>query len=203
MVTLSEYQTLIKGWHDHNFPIARPGKAERVILKIGEELGELNRAYINKFDGIKGTKAHWVNKACDAIGDIILATLVYCNEGGYSINECLTLSWDELRDEEKLRQVWDEELKASSGRLPSSPEEILIRALCSAASIGHVYYALRDDNWEGWADATKLMILRLIILLALYCLQAGFDIERCIADSWEEVKGRDFSRSSSTENQSS
>ena len=58
------------------------------LLKVFEEAGELSSAYL------KGKAA----EEKDAVGDVLVTLIIYCNIRGLNINECLSLAWNEIKN---------------------------------------------------------------------------------------------------------
>ena len=58
------------------------------LLKVFEEAGELSAAYL------KGKTA----EEKDAVGDVLVTLIIYCNIRGLNINECLSLAWNEIKN---------------------------------------------------------------------------------------------------------
>ena len=58
------------------------------LLKVFEEAGELSAAYL------KGKAA----EEKDAVGDVLVTIIIYCNIRGLNINECLSLAWNEIKN---------------------------------------------------------------------------------------------------------
>jgi len=58
------------------------------LLKVFEEAGELSAAYL------KGKGA----EEKDAVGDVLVTLIIYCNIRGLNINECLSLAWNEIKN---------------------------------------------------------------------------------------------------------
>lgn len=61
---------------------------EKQLLKVFEEAGELSAAYL------KGKAA----EEKDAVGDVLVTLIIYCNIRGLNINECLSLAWNEIKN---------------------------------------------------------------------------------------------------------
>lgn len=171
---LPGYQEKMRHWHQRNFPVDRPGKSDRIVLKLAEEVGELCRAQVNGFDEIKGDRAHWHLCAEDAVGDVLLALLVYCNEQGVGVSQCLTPNWSEVSaDHCVLRLV------ARVGQL-------------STAQVNS--FALTPVNCADWNQRTQAIVSDIILSLLMYCHQTGHDINHCLALAWNEIKDRDFTK---------
>lgn len=88
--TLDEIQQQQKAWLDYNFP-GEPDYYQ--LLGIMEEGGELCHAALKRMQGIRGTAAEHTAAERDALGDILIYLLGYCNRRGYSAQEILTETW--------------------------------------------------------------------------------------------------------------
>jgi NTP pyrophosphatase (non-canonical NTP hydrolase) len=58
------------------------------LLKVFEEAGELSASYL------KGKTA----EEKDAVGDVLVTLIIYCNIRGLNLNECLSLAWNEIKN---------------------------------------------------------------------------------------------------------
>jgi NTP pyrophosphatase (non-canonical NTP hydrolase) len=103
--TLDAYQREIMEWRDRQPFRGEP--AYRLLLGVVEEVGELAHAHLKEESGIRGTPDEMQAKARDACGDILVFLLSYCSARGWSADEVLRETWDEvkLRDWEKNRKT--------------------------------------------------------------------------------------------------
>lgn len=92
--SLIEYQERMKKWCSHNFT---EEQAEDKLNLLMEELGELAKAFNKGKTGIKGTPEYWLEKEKDAVGDIILTLLSYCNYRNFAAKDCIELAWNEIK----------------------------------------------------------------------------------------------------------
>ena len=104
--TLSEIQKEIKVWANKNFG-KRLGLKKRPswhpLLGIGEELGELNHAYLKKEQKIRNGVEKYQKGAQDAIGDLVIYVIDFCNQEDFDIEEILTATWDKVK-----QRNWEE-----------------------------------------------------------------------------------------------
>lgn len=105
--TLDEMQQQQKAWLDYNFP-GEPDYYQ--LLGIMEEGGELCHAALKRMQGIRGTAAEHTAAERDALGDILIYLLGYCNRRGYSAQEILLETWALVskRDWQKNKQTGGE-----------------------------------------------------------------------------------------------
>ena len=90
---LDELQREAGYWCMSNFgatPIWQPA------LGIAEEAGELCHAVLKSAQGVRGTKAEHDAKARDAIGDIAIFLIDFCNHYGWSLKDVIQETWDEV-----------------------------------------------------------------------------------------------------------
>lgn len=58
-----------------------------------EELGELSHAYLKSFQNIRGTKAEHEAEIQDAVGDIIIYLLDFCNKAEIDLEGAINETW--------------------------------------------------------------------------------------------------------------
>jgi NTP pyrophosphatase (non-canonical NTP hydrolase) len=90
---IEEIQKQMSEWRHRNFSHT---SIEGLFRKAMEELGELAEAGGKRLDGIGRSPQMWEAKEKDAIGDITLVLLAYCEARGFSFMECLEAAWDEV-----------------------------------------------------------------------------------------------------------
>lgn len=86
-----------KVWLDHNFPNQQP---HQPLLGMGEEVGELMHAHLKGEQGIRGLDSMFdqMKKKADAIGDLFIYAMSYCNTNGLDLEKCIEYAWDEVKD---------------------------------------------------------------------------------------------------------
>jgi len=72
----------------HNRGLIQFGDVKSQVIKLNEEVGEINRAILKQDD--KGFK--------DGIGDAIVVLVNLAAIGGTSAEECLAIAYDEIKD---------------------------------------------------------------------------------------------------------
>lgn len=97
-VDLSELQRQVRQWEEHNFPNATDMQQ---FIGVVEEVGELAHFMLKEQQGIRegahgSTEAHQM----DAVGDITIFLINFCNKRGWSFDRILADTWDlvEKRD---------------------------------------------------------------------------------------------------------
>lgn len=92
-VNLREYQEAVRQWSQHNFgdqPSWKP------LLGIGEEVGELNHAYLKREQGIRQESHGAFERIRDAVGDIMIYLLDFCSREGIDAEIALAYVWQEV-----------------------------------------------------------------------------------------------------------
>lgn len=97
---LSRIQRRIREWADYNFP----GKPSwQPLLGVSEEVGELCHAHLKNAQGIRGTAEEWRAAKEDAVGDILIYLMDYCNKEGLDVEECLMTAFNEISGRDWIR----------------------------------------------------------------------------------------------------
>lgn len=97
---LTELQLQHREWLAHNFPDAKPHEP---LLGLVEEVGELAHAHLKMEQGIRGSDDEHRAEAKDSIGDILVFLSSYCNLNGYSLEECITDTWAEVKKRDWIK----------------------------------------------------------------------------------------------------
>ena len=92
MINLNEIQIQHKEWQRRNFPIFDDSYLFEGIV---EEVGELARARLKGKEDIGFSD--WAEKEKDALGDILIFIIGYCNWFGYDIESIIKSTWDEVK----------------------------------------------------------------------------------------------------------
>lgn len=94
---LSQIQTVLEKWHEHNFPGV---PSYQPLLGIGEEVGELMHAHLKGEQSIRHSPQEIREMKIDAVGDMLIFLLHYCNIEAINIQVALetTLSQVLQRD---------------------------------------------------------------------------------------------------------
>lgn len=95
---LRRLQTSFKIWVSRNFTVPSDTEQDvllkevrmtRPLLGAMEELGELSHAHLKQVQGIRGTAEEHEAAAKDAVGDVVVYLLDYCNQRGWDFAEIL------------------------------------------------------------------------------------------------------------------
>lgn len=90
---LQKIQNEIKGWTEKNFPHTT---ADEQLLGIVEEVGELSHAVLKQKQCIRGDKKKLIADEHDAIGDIAIFLINYCNQRGFDFEKILAVTWEQV-----------------------------------------------------------------------------------------------------------
>lgn len=83
-----------KEWVIKNFPDQMPHDA---LLGIAEEVGELCHAHLKHEQRIRGMDDEaYVEAASDALGDIFIYMMSYCNTNGFNLSQCIFNAWNQV-----------------------------------------------------------------------------------------------------------
>ena len=93
MADLNEIQAQIVEWRNRNFGPQEPWTQ---LMGVVEEVGELAHAHLKGHQGIRGTEDH-VAAAQDAVGDIGVYLMSYCDMRGWSMTDLIEKTWGEVR----------------------------------------------------------------------------------------------------------
>lgn len=94
MSRLEQIQAEVKKWTKENFPSASLWEP---LLGMGEELGELYHAHLKWMQGIRGAPDSLAEEAKDALGDLLIFTMHYCNLRGWNLEEILIEVWSRVK----------------------------------------------------------------------------------------------------------
>jgi NTP pyrophosphatase (non-canonical NTP hydrolase) len=90
--TLKQIQEEVKVWEKKNFG-DRPGW--QPLLGLQEEVGELAHHYLKRAQGIRISEDHNAGIA-DAVADIVIYLLDFCNTEGIDLEATLKATWQEV-----------------------------------------------------------------------------------------------------------
>lgn len=92
---IREIQKEQREWAVRNFG---PRNSIDALLGVGEELGELFHAQLKFRQKIRNsTQEFFELKAKDAIGDIVIFLMDYCNANGWDIEDIISNVWDTVK----------------------------------------------------------------------------------------------------------
>jgi NTP pyrophosphatase (non-canonical NTP hydrolase) len=82
-----------KEWAHRNFG---PRPSWHPLLGVQEEVGELSHAYLKREQGIRGTREEHEADMCDAVGDIMVFLIDFCNQEGIDLRDALAVTWEKV-----------------------------------------------------------------------------------------------------------
>jgi len=88
-IDIKDIQNEQEEWARRNFP---DRKSYQPLLGAMEELGELAHSHLKEEQGIRTSEDHPEN-AKDAIGDIIIYLMDYCNQRGFDLAAIIYDTW--------------------------------------------------------------------------------------------------------------
>lgn len=91
--SLQELQKEIKEWADKNFG---DRFCHQPLLGAVEEIGELAHAHLKEEQNIRMNENHVENKM-DAIGDVVIYLIDYCNVEGFDFSDILYGTWEHVK----------------------------------------------------------------------------------------------------------
>lgn len=94
-ITVREIQNQHKEWAERNFPMA---EKHQPLLGMLEELGELSHAHLKKEQGIRGDAEKHIADQKDALGDILIFMLHYCNLHEFDLQTILDETWTKVKE---------------------------------------------------------------------------------------------------------
>lgn len=92
-MNLDSLQQEVGRWALRNFPDAT---SVQPLLGIGEEVGELDHAFLKRLQGIRTNEDHDANIK-DAVADIIIFLAHFCALEGISLDDCVNRAWEEVK----------------------------------------------------------------------------------------------------------
>lgn len=93
-LTLERLQEEHVDWTLKNFPLQ---KSYQCFMGIVEELGDLAHAHLKEEQNIRGTKEQNIEKAKDAVGDIVIFLAGYCSSRGFKFQEIVEAVWAKVK----------------------------------------------------------------------------------------------------------
>jgi len=100
-------------WSLRNFPERKP---HQPLLGAMEELGELAHAHLKEEQGIRTDEDHEGN-AMDAIGDIVIYLMDYCNQRGFLFSGIIETTWAHVKQRDwQKNKVLPKDTRFSAGQ---------------------------------------------------------------------------------------
>ena len=100
-MNLKKLQKEVAIWSYKNFGLQ---EAWMPLLGIGEEVGELNHAFLKKAQNIRRAENHEA-KMKDAVGDIVIYLADFCDSAGLDLDACVTEAWSEVKQRDWTKET--------------------------------------------------------------------------------------------------
>jgi len=100
MPSLTTMQMQVRSWQHHNFPSST---YEEPFKGMVEEIGELSHALLKMKQGIRGTTQEHEAAIQDAIGDLCIFTMDFCNKRGYNLYYIIYNVWKEVQKRDWIK----------------------------------------------------------------------------------------------------
>jgi NTP pyrophosphatase (non-canonical NTP hydrolase) len=88
VIDLAERQAHHKKWTKSNFG-STYHLSHHPLLGIVEEVGELSHAHLKAEQAIRGNDKSWEAQRRDAVGDIVIYLMDYCNRYNLDLEQCI------------------------------------------------------------------------------------------------------------------
>ena len=89
-MNLLTLQREVGEWSRKNFPNNLP---HHPLLGLAEEVGELSHAHLKGEQGIRHSSKEIESMKADAVGDIIIYLVDYCERNGLLLQGCVDTTW--------------------------------------------------------------------------------------------------------------
>ena len=99
-MNLPELQQEVDAWASRNFPT---DTRETVVLGLAEETGELCRAALKRFQGIRGTQDEWYEEVRKEAGDIFLKLLHIASTWDFDLEEAVLERWETIKQRDFVK----------------------------------------------------------------------------------------------------
>ena len=93
-INLTRIQKQHREWADYNFPGAASWQP---LLGVGEELGELDHAFLKLSQGIRGSNEELRAEMKDAVGDLLIYLIDFCSKEEIDLAATLAETWEHVR----------------------------------------------------------------------------------------------------------
>lgn len=67
-----------------------------VVVGLGEETGEVQRAVLKMHQGIRGTKEEWIEEAAKEMGDVFIKLCQLATALDLDLEDCIRERWGEI-----------------------------------------------------------------------------------------------------------
>jgi len=173
-MNFAQWQEEVSAWSRHNFG---EQTAERPLLGMIEELGELAHPVLKQAQGIR-VNEHRREQVIDAVGDLVIYSLDFCGRAGYDAAEAYQTAWDmrDLLHEFKLTDQF----------------QCMFGAAAAIGKIARLHMRCNADKDNYMITMSHLGLL--YIHLQKFCGFMMIDFTDCVAQTWSKVKARDWTQ---------
>lgn len=98
-------------WVQHNFPDALNDSSQG-LLGLVEEVGELAHAQLKGIQGIRHTPEEIAEMKIDAVADIFIYLMSYCNSEGIDAASAINSTWDKVAKRDWVANPMDADAAA-------------------------------------------------------------------------------------------
>lgn len=95
MSEIHDYQLDVSAWAARNFPTDTP---ETVVLGLTEESGEVARASLKRFQGIRGTTAEWDAEIAKECADVFIKLCHVAMAYKFDLGAAIDARWFDVRE---------------------------------------------------------------------------------------------------------
>lgn len=95
MISIRGMQNEVDAWNSR-----QPWKDDPpvvVVVGLGEETGEVQRAILKMHQGIRGTEQEWRDEAAKEMGDVFIKLCALAESLGMDLEDCIAQRWDVIR----------------------------------------------------------------------------------------------------------
>ena len=107
-IYMSKLQAKVSEWQRRNFPVPEADKdlpeevlrrllSAQLLQGVTEELGELAHAHLKADQGIRTDEDHEAGRV-DAVGDLVIYLMNYCEVQGIQLHKCVLAAWESIKD---------------------------------------------------------------------------------------------------------
>lgn len=94
MLNLDDLQKQVATWAKQNFP---DDNRETVVLGLAEEVGEMARAALKRYQGIRGTAQEWEAELRKEIGDVFIKLVHVAAIWDIDLEDAVLDRWYDVR----------------------------------------------------------------------------------------------------------
>lgn len=100
LMSFRDIERAVRDWARYNFPDTT---AEKQFFGMVEELGELAHAVLKADQGIRGYSPEDTAEAQDAVGDLLIFLINFCDRNNWDVLNVLRDTWAEVRERDWIK----------------------------------------------------------------------------------------------------